>query len=148
MNRLQCFFGIVDDAGFFNEIVYTQRGEEFCGSIGRKDMVRACKIIAQRLGTVLAHKDRAGILDLGHDFKRVLCHDFQMLGCNGICGFDCVFHGISYQDITIVFQRFFQDGFSGKLLNERLCLSRNFFCQLHAGSNQDCRCKLIVLCLG
>ena len=31
------FSGIIDDAGFLHEIVYGQRGEEFCGSVRRQD---------------------------------------------------------------------------------------------------------------
>ena len=99
---LERFSGIIDDAGFLDEIVYAERGEEFCGSVGRKHMVRACKVITQRLRAVFAHKDGTGILDLGHDLKRVLCHDLQVLGSNGVGSLNSILHGIRYQNVAVV----------------------------------------------
>ena len=51
------FSGIIDDAGFLDEIVYAERGEEFCGSVGRKYMVWSREIIAERFTAVFAKED-------------------------------------------------------------------------------------------
>ena len=56
VDRLQRFSGVVDDTGFLHKIIDRQWREEFCGSIGWKNVVWSCKIIAKSLRTVFAHK--------------------------------------------------------------------------------------------
>ena len=79
-------------------------------------MVRACEIIAQRLAGVLAQEDRSGIFHLGHKFKRILCHNLQMLGSNSIDRVYSVVHIVGDEDVAVIFQGFFENRPSGKLL--------------------------------
>ena len=56
------FSGIIDDAGFLHEIVYGQRGEEFCGSVRRQDMVQAGKIVTERIEGVIKEENNTGVM--------------------------------------------------------------------------------------
>ena len=96
------FSGIIDDAGFLHEIVYGQRGEEFCGSVRRQDMVRAGKIVTERLAGVLAEENSTGVMYLHHILKRVLRHDLEVLRCDGIYGVDRFLMRIGDKDVAEV----------------------------------------------
>ena len=51
----------MDDAGFLDKIIYTQRREESGGSARRKNVVRSGKIVAERFTAVFTNKDGAGV---------------------------------------------------------------------------------------
>ena len=98
------FSGIIDDAGFLDKIIHRQRGEKFCGSVGRKNMVRSCKVVTQRFARVFAKENSSGIMYLHHILEWIFCHDFKMLRCNRIYCVDSLLMGISHKDIAEIIQ--------------------------------------------
>ena len=59
----ECSFGIIDNAGFFDKVIYGKGGEEFGSSVGGKYVVWSCKIISQRLRAVFSDKNSSCILN-------------------------------------------------------------------------------------
>ncbi len=90
VDRLKRFSGIVDDAGFLHKIIDRQWGEEFCGSVGRQDMVRSCKIVTQRFTAVVPRGKIAPALRIfvisSNGFAVTISKCF---GSNLICGINC-----------------------------------------------------------
>ena len=69
----------IDQAGALLEIVDPQRRGEARRARGRQHVVGAGAVVAQRLGGVASHEDRAGVADLGGQRLRVLHRQLQML---------------------------------------------------------------------
>ena len=67
-------------------------------------MVGAGEVITQRLAGVFPKENSAGIPDLCHNGKRILCQDFQMLGGNFVGGFHRLVQILSNQDIPVIVQ--------------------------------------------
>ena len=88
------------------------------------------------------------IADLCHYVERICCDDFHMFGCNRIYGINCFFHIICHKNISVIVQGLLDDLFSGKFCDKLINLCRYFFCKFLACGDQNCRCHLIMFCLG
>ena len=97
----QSLVRIIDDTGFLDKIIHRKRREKFRRSVGRKHMVRACKIISERFGRILSEENRTGIFDLRHGFKRILCYNFKMFGCDVIDYINGFLHGRGNKHVTV-----------------------------------------------
>lgn len=111
-------------------------------------MIWPCKIISKRLTAVFSDKDGTRIANLGHHGKCIFCHDFQMLRCDFVCRVDRVIQCLGDQNMPIVIQRFLNDLTSGELFYKSVHFPGYFFCQLFTGRHKNCRCQLIMFCLG
>ena len=110
-------------------------------------MVRACKVISQRLGRILTHKNGSCILDLRHDLKGVDSEDLQVFGSDLVGRINGILHSLRHKNIAVVFQRLSHDLGSGQTLHKDLNLFGNLFCQFLRGGDQDGAGQFVVFCL-
>ena len=108
-------------------------------------MVRAGKIVAQRLGYILAKEDAAGVLHRVQHGKRVVHADLQMLGGNDIHGFDGLAHVIGHDDLAVGVHARAGDGGAGQLRDLYLQLGLHGLGQIPAVGDKHGAGQLIVL---
>ena len=110
---VQSFKGLirtVNDTGLFDEVIDRQRREEARCSVGRKHMVRAGKIVTERLRGMGPDENGARIAYPRHHEEGFFRHDFQMFGSDFIDSRDCLLHRFGNQEMPEIFKGF-QDDF-------------------------------------
>ena len=111
-------------------------------------MVWSCKIVPQWFTAVFTKENSTCIFNLCHNLKWICGYNFHMFRSNLVRCLNGSIQIRGNQDVTVVFQRFLNDRFSGEHFTETIYFFGYFFCQLFTGSDQNGRCQLIMFCLG
>ena len=93
---------IVNELRTLYKAVYGQRREKSCSSAGGKNVVGACKIVAERLGAVAAHKYGAYIVKLSKVSHRILYLNFKVLGSKGVCQLKCTVNAVGNDYCAVI----------------------------------------------
>ena len=111
-------------------------------------MVGSGVIITQRFGGIAAQEDRACVADLCHDFKGILRDDLKVFRGDGIGRINEIFHFLSDENISIVFNGLADDLCAGKFFYKSIDLLCDCLGDSPVGCEQDGAGHGIVLRLG
>ena len=145
LNLAQSLAGVVDKAGFLDEIVHAQRAREPRSAAGGQGVVRPGKVIAQRLGHILAEEDAARVLHRVENRKRVIHADFQMLRRDDVDGLNRLVHIIGHDDFAVGVHAGAGNGGAWQLRNLHLQLGLHGLGQLPAVGDQHRAGQLVML---
>ena len=92
---------VVDEAGFFDEVVDAQRAGKPRGAAGGQRVVGPGEVVAQCFGHVFAQKDAAGVLDAAQHGEGVVDADLKVLGRDDVGGLDGFVHIVGDDDLAV-----------------------------------------------